>query len=500
MNKKAKIWLIIGASLIIIGGIIFCGVMSTFNFDFTKLSTDKYQTNSYDITENFKDIAVLTDTADVTFIMSDDDKITVTCYEQENMKHLVCVRYDTLLISLDDNREWYNYIGINFNSPKITISIPKGEYGELSVDLSTGDVNVPKEFTFKNIDIKGSTGSIKMQSPATQNIKLKTSTGHIFAENITADTVNVSVSTGKVNLKNIKCKNLISSGDTGDVNLENVIADEKFSVTRSTGDVNLKNCDAAQIFIETDTGDVEGNLLSEKIFITNTDTGKISVPKTTSGGKCEITTDTGDIKINISAENTQQSSGIDKILEKTNNTKAYNDSIKTTVNIEDFTNFIKQHTGYFSIEDFNSKYYIECLRKPRSNVLYSVHKTDNDGIIYVFFAGNESEKSYHFICWYYVEKNLTYKDFKSIKNGVSTIEDVEKIDPAASVHKKLIDNSTLRFEHYLSNGIMQVLYKKENGKFLVDKIELSKKFISDSVGYSDGSGFEAKILDIDFIK
>ena len=206
MNKKAKIWLIIGASLIIIGGIIFCGAMSIFNFDFTKLSTDKYQTNSYDITENFKDIAVLTDTADVTFIMSDDDKITVTCYEQENMKHLVCVRSDTLLISLEDNRKWYNYIGINFNSPKITVSIPKGEYGELSVDLSTGDVNVPKEFTFKNIDIKGSTGSIKMQSSATQNIKLKTRTGHIFAENITADTVNVSVSTGKVNLKNTKCK------------------------------------------------------------------------------------------------------------------------------------------------------------------------------------------------------------------------------------------------------------------------------------------------------
>ncbi len=500
MSKQIKVWLIIGTVLIIIGSIIFCGVMIMLNFDFTRLSTNKYQTNSYDITENFKDIAILTDTADVTFIMSDDDKITVTCYEQENMKHLVCVKYDTLLISLDDNRKWYKYIGINFNSPKITISIPKGEYGELNVNLSTGDVNVPKEFTFKNIDIKGSTGSIKTQSSATQNIKLKTSTGHIYAENITANTVDVSVSTGKVNLKNAKCKNLISTGNTGDVNLDNVIADEKFSITRSTGDINFKNCDATEIFIETDTGDVTGSLLSDKVFITHTDTGKISVPKTTTGGKCEITTDTGDIKINIAAENVQQNSDIDKILERINNTKSYNASIKNTVDIEDFTNFIKQHTGYFSIEDFNSKYYIECLRKPRTNVLYSVHKTDNDGIIYVFFAGNDSEKSYHLICWYDVEENLKYKDFKSIKSGVSTIEDVEKIDPAASVYKKLIDDSTLRFEHYLSNGIMRVLYKKENGKFLVDKIEFSKKFISDSVGYSDGSGFEAKILDIDFIK
>lgn len=198
------------------------------------------------------------------------------------------------------------------------------------------------------------------------------------------------------------------------------------------------------------------------------------------------------------SENVQQNRDIDKILEKIDNTKSYNDSIKNTVDIDDFTDFIK-HIGYnFSIEDFNSRYPIECLRKPRNNVLYSVHKTENGGLIYVFFTRSDSEKSYRLICWYYVEENLKYKDFKSIKNGVNTIEDVEKIDPTASVHKKLIDDSTLRFEHYLSNGIMTVLYKKENGKFLVENIEFSKKFISDSVGYSDGSGFEAKIFDIDF--
>ena len=59
------------------------------------------------------------------------------------------------------------------NSPKITVSIPKGEYGELVINLSTGDVNLPKEFTFKNIDIACSTGSIKTQSSAYKNIKLK---------------------------------------------------------------------------------------------------------------------------------------------------------------------------------------------------------------------------------------------------------------------------------------------------------------------------------------
>ena len=57
--------------------------------------------------------------------------------------------------------------------------------------------------------------------------------------------------------------------------------------------------EARTISIKTDTGDVTGTLLSEKEFITDSDTGNIDVPKTTTGGKCEITTDTGDIKIDI---------------------------------------------------------------------------------------------------------------------------------------------------------------------------------------------------------
>jgi hypothetical protein len=40
-------------------------------------------------------------------------------------------------------------------------------------------------------------------------------------------------------------------------------------------------------------------LYSEKIFFTETDTGDIRVPKSTSGGVCEIKTDTGDITFTI---------------------------------------------------------------------------------------------------------------------------------------------------------------------------------------------------------
>lgn len=46
-------------------------------------------------------------------------------------------------------------------------------------------------------------------------------------------------------------------------------------------------------------GNVKGTLLTNKVFITHTDTGRVNVPKTVTGGKCEINTDTGNIKIDI---------------------------------------------------------------------------------------------------------------------------------------------------------------------------------------------------------
>ena len=91
----------------------------------------------------------------------------------------------------------------------------------------------------------------------------------------------------------------MSDGSTGDLVLKNVIASEKFSIERSTGDVKFEAADASEIFVETSTGDVCGSLMSEKFFITESDTGSSDVPQTLSGGKCEVKTSTGDIKITV---------------------------------------------------------------------------------------------------------------------------------------------------------------------------------------------------------
>lgn len=318
-SKAIMVWLIVAASLVVGGCLIIGGVMVASRWDFKNLSTIKYETNEHQIKEDYKNISVFTDTTDIVFVPSESTETKVVCYEGRKEKHSVRVVDGTLVIERINTKKWYDYIGIGFGSPKITVYMPAEEYGALLVKSSTGDTEIAKDFKFASIDVSESTGNVKSAASVSGEVKIKTSTGYITLENMSAGSIDLSVSTGnvvasgiacagsieievstgKTYLTDVTCKTLESEGDTGDITLKNVVAGERFSIERSTGDVKFEGCDAAEIFVKTDTGDVEGTLLSDKVFVVNTDTGKVSVPNSIVGGRCQIETDTGDIKITV---------------------------------------------------------------------------------------------------------------------------------------------------------------------------------------------------------
>ncbi len=320
MAGRTKLWLVIAFSLVLIGCIMFGGVMMALNWDFTKLSTVKYETNEYKLDGEFDSISIDTDTADILFVLA--DKPSVSCYEEKNAKHSVSVKDGTLRIELGKTKKWYDYIGIGFETSKITVYLPKTQLHALKIKGHTGDVEIPKDFLFESMDIAVTTGRVANCASTSGDMKIKTTTGGISMENLSAGTIKISVSTGKiigksiqcagdmniqistgdVQLSDVRCKALVSDGDTGDLNLKNVIAEERLALTRSTGDISFDGCDASEIFTKTSTGSVKGSLLSHKIFIAESDTGRVDVPKSVSGGRCEITTDTGSIKITVSPE------------------------------------------------------------------------------------------------------------------------------------------------------------------------------------------------------
>ena len=300
MSKKIKIWIIIASLIMLLGTMIFTISIIAVGGDLMNLSTNKFQTNEYQITEEFNSITIITNTADIEVVSSNAQISSVTCFEEKNLNHAVTIEDKTLKIELVNTKKWYEYIGINFHSPTITVSIPQAEYDALYIKSNTGSVNITDNFKFQSVDITENTGSINLENLSTTSIKLSTTTGKMNLSQIDCDgELELKISTGKTFLNKINCKNLVSTGGTGDILLKDVIATQSLSIKRSTGDVEFEAIDANEITITTETGDVEGSLLSSKIFTVNTNTGKKEVPESITGGKCKITTNTGDIKISL---------------------------------------------------------------------------------------------------------------------------------------------------------------------------------------------------------
>ena len=338
MSKRKKLWLIAAICLILLGGVLFVGVMTVLKWEFNVLSTTQYEEKHHRITDAVHSISIIADTADITFVPSEDETGSVVCLEESSMRHAVAVTDGTLTVEITDTRAWYEHIGIHFGTPKITLRLPRGDYDALCIRSHTGDIQIPDDFHFAHIDIEQSTGDVTSNASATDTVKIKTSTGDISIAHIHAaaldlstttggvsaadvtltEDISVNVSTGKTELREVTCRRLRSSGSSGDILLHRVIVEETVSIERSTGDVTLEQCDADELLIETDTGDVTleqcnadeflietdtgdvtGSLLSDMVFVTHTDTGRVSVPNSVTGGRCEITTDTGDIKIAV---------------------------------------------------------------------------------------------------------------------------------------------------------------------------------------------------------
>ena len=320
MSKAVKNWLIVAAVLIWVGILIFCWVMSANHWDFSALNTSEYETRVVDIPQAFENISILSDTEDIALLPSPDGKCRVEFVERKGEEHTAEVREGTLSIQSPKTGKWTDHLVVfSTESPRITLHLPGTEYASLYIQESTGDIDLPAEFSFESVRIQASTGDVKCAASAAGPIQIDTDTGDIFLRELTAGELRLSVSTGaveirsvacagdtevtvstgKATLSDVTCASLRSKGSTGRITLENVVADGTISIERSTGDILFTLCDAAELLIETDTGSVTGSLLSEKVFIAHSDTGRVEVPETVTGGTCKVTTDTGSIRLTV---------------------------------------------------------------------------------------------------------------------------------------------------------------------------------------------------------
>ena len=301
MGSKAKGWLLIACACILAGVLLYGGLLFRHSWNVSAVFGTKLETVTEEIRGSFRDVTIRGDTEDIVFRPSEDGKCRVVFREHKNEKHTASVKDGTLLIEQENRgREWYERFTLfSFGKQEITVWLPKAEYGSLLVRESTGDVTIPKGITFADVDVTLGTGDADCRASCPGRIRISTSTGAIRLEDLSAGSLELSVSTGRTVVKDVSCTSFSSTGNTGSVTLEDVTVSGAMTIRRSTGGVRLDRCDAAELAIETSTGDVTGTLLTDKVFLAKSSTGRIRVPETVTGGRCSIKTGTGDIEISV---------------------------------------------------------------------------------------------------------------------------------------------------------------------------------------------------------
>ena len=314
MNRHYKTFLLVlGGALLVAGGAIFAvGCKDIKNTSLTR---------EYDLSDKtFENFNIDVATSDVEFVFTTDSTKKIVYKETEKHYHTEEVKDSTLYIKQEESIKWYERVfTFDFAPKKATIYLPIAEYKELKILGSTGDVKIPHDFTFNNLDIKISTGDVDLNCNVLNESKIQVSTGDVEIEEMNAKSLFVHRSTGDLSMKNVSVTDsIIIEGDTGSVDLENVTSDS-LKITSSTGNVKMKNVKTVNDIniktstgdikfedidfkngeMKTSTGDVKGSLSSPKSIDGHSGTGKEQYKKVSASGSLVVNTSTGDIVINF---------------------------------------------------------------------------------------------------------------------------------------------------------------------------------------------------------
>lgn len=240
MHTK-KIYIIAGI-LFIAGIVIFMCGFSITGFNINKLNTNGESIEcNYSASNEITKVNLDTSNVDIIIKQSNDSKINVTYFEDNNTKYIIDKSGSTLNIKKEYKTSWFSRSFFNFDlsSIYVKIEIPKDYSGDLVIETSNG--------------------KIELNHVTLRYLELKTSNGRIDIGNvIVADTFDVKTSNGKIELNNVEAEcDITCITNNGKINLTNVSTSSNIKCDTSNDKINLRNVKGDYVDIKTSSGKIE---------------------------------------------------------------------------------------------------------------------------------------------------------------------------------------------------------------------------------------------------
>ena len=171
--------IIAGILLLVLGLVVGVVSFSLMGFRFDGFKTVEYETKTTELRGDFRNIHIIGDTAHIAIYHPRyptlDNTAKLESLESENCRTVVSVEDGTLTIRMVDERKWYERMEISLKSPGLDLYLPEGDYGDLTIENSTGDIHISGGFRFDSIRVKCSTGDVTGEAWG-ESIRIETGT------------------------------------------------------------------------------------------------------------------------------------------------------------------------------------------------------------------------------------------------------------------------------------------------------------------------------------
>lgn len=316
MNKRKILGLVaLGASVVLVALTVVCMLMAVKHFG---VGHQPFTHSRAEIDAPILNVSMKASSTALSICPTEAEQAYVEIYDRESAAYRISAENGTLVIEGGSRRAWYEQLGIFPETPAVTLYLPKGMYGDLSVKSSCGEIKVSTGFLFRTITLQNATGNIQCRASAVERIAITGSTGHVAVESLVSETIelwtstgsmtvssvtctdkiSISAAEGRVEVTDTTCKRFSSTGTSGRLYMKNVIVRRSCSIDRTSGSLEIDGCDADAIYLVTKGGNVTASWLSPKKFDVST-SGKKDVPATTSGKRCRVSAGSGNVKMSI---------------------------------------------------------------------------------------------------------------------------------------------------------------------------------------------------------
>ncbi len=351
MKQLNKILLYIGGGCLLAGFILAVLAFAVGGFRLKGLQTGlpyEERTYQYD-SEQVKSLNINDRFAGIKLVASSGNEIQITAYENEQEYYEFSLSpTGELTIEQKVNKQWYDYIMINFGlaDRSLCIAVPDGLTGEIDASSGSGVIDITGLKLTGDMTINSKSGNIKVNSLTAQDgITINTKSGRVQFEDVSSGgDMTIATGSGDIKVTSVNAGGTLSvdtkSGKTvvdegavnkdlnirtlsGDTNVsavqvacnisvkassssllfDNTQADGDIVLDTKSGDIRFQALSAGNIVLISASGTVKGSVNDKRENYTikaTSKSGRVRVPESTGGNKrLDAATKSGDINIDF---------------------------------------------------------------------------------------------------------------------------------------------------------------------------------------------------------